>query len=234
LQRAQKAAGRAIDVAEQGNQQGRAALFETGAALWNAFFGNVSAARRGALEALERSKDRDVEYGVAFALAMSGDSSQAEAIASDLEKRFPEDTSVRFGYLPSIRALIAMNHGDPAKAIELLQSGARYDQGTPLCSAPPGFFGIFYPVYVRGLAFLAAHQGVAAAGEFQRILDHRTIVISDPIGALARLQLGRAFVLSGDTVKAKTAFEGFLALWKDADPDIPIFRQAMAEYASLP
>ncbi len=196
------------------------------------FFGNATAARQGAAAALELSKDRDVEYGAAFALALSGDSSRSQTLANDLEKRFPEDSEVRFTYLPAIRALVALNHHEPARAIDLLQAAVPYDLGTPLCSAP-GFFGIFYTIYVRGLAYLAAHQGAEAAAEFQKILDHRGIVVSDPIGALAHLQLGRAFALSGNKTKAKAAYQDFLTLWKDADPDIPILKQAQAEYAKL-
>ena len=93
--------------------------------------------------------------------------------------------------------------------------------------------GSLYPAYVRGLAYLAAHQGAEATAEFQKILDHRGIVVSDPIDALAHLQLGRAYALSGDTVKAKSAYQDFLTLWKDADPDIPILKQARAEYSVL-
>ena len=100
-------------------------------------------------------------------------------------------------------------------------------------SIAPAFIGPFYTVYVRGLAYLAAHQGTEAAVEFQKILDGRTIVVSDPIGALAHLQLGRAFALSEDMTKAKTAYRDFLALWKDADPDIPILVEAKKEYAAL-
>jgi eukaryotic-like serine/threonine-protein kinase len=111
--------------------------------------------------------------------------------------------------------------------------GVPYDLGAPPCSAPPGFFGMFYPVYVRGQAYLAAHQGAEAATEFQKILHHRGLVISDPIGALAHLQLGRAFALSDDKTRARTAYQDFLALWKDADRDIPILKQAQAEYATL-
>ena len=134
--------------------------------------------------------------------------------------------------MPAIRALLALNHREPAKAIELLQIAVPYDLGTPPCSAL-GFFGMFYPIYVRGEAYLAAHQGAEAAAEFQKIIDHRAIVISDPIGALAHLQLGRAFAMSPDKTKAKAAYQDFLSLWKDADPDIPILKQAKAEYARL-
>ncbi len=232
LQEARKKSRRAVDLAQQGGKRGRAALFETAAALWESFFGNAPAAKQGAAAALKLSNDRDVEYGAAFALALAGDSSRAKTLASDLEKRFPEDTLVKFSYLPPLRAILALKDRESAKAIELLQIGARYDLGVPLCS-DPAFFGVLYPVYVRGLAFLDARQGAEAAGEFQKILDHRAIVVSDPIGALAHLQLGRAFVLSGDKAKAKTAYQDFLSVWKNADPEIPILNQAKAEYATL-
>jgi eukaryotic-like serine/threonine-protein kinase len=232
LQQARRLSRRAADLARQAAKREMAALYETGAALWEAFFGNAPAARRSAMAALELSKSRDLEYGAAFALALAGDSSRSQTLANDLEKRFPEDSSVRFSYLPTLRALLALNHGEPSKAIELLQIAVPYELGTPLCSAV-GFFGNLYPIYVRGEAYLAAHQGAEAATEFQKILDHRAIVVSDPVGALARLQLGRAFALSGDKTKAKTAYQDFLTLWKDADPDIPILKQAKAEYARL-
>jgi hypothetical protein len=221
-----------VDLALQTAQRQRAALFEAGAALFQAFFGNAAGARHSAVAALDRSTDRDVEYGAAFALALSGESSRSQTIANDLETRFPEDTSVRFGYLPAIRALLALNHGEPAKALALLQTGARYDLGGPP-STGVGFFGMLYPIYVRGQAYLAGHQGAAAAAEFQKIIDHRGIVVSDPIGALAHLQLGRALMLSGETSRAKTAYQEFFTLWKDADPDIPILKQGQAEYAKL-
>jgi hypothetical protein len=147
--------------------------------------------------------------------------------------RFPEDTEVRVTYVPAIRAVLAMNHHKATRAVELLQISEPYDLGMPLSGAAPGFFGMFYTVYVRGLAYLAAHQGAEAAAEFQKILDHRAIVVSDPIGALAPLQLGRAFVLSGDTSRARNAYQDFLTLWKDADADIPILREAKAEFAGL-
>jgi tetratricopeptide (TPR) repeat protein len=223
----------AVDLARQAKQPGRSALFIAGAALWEAFFGNESAAQQGAALALTLSTDRDLEYGAALALALSGDSSASHRLADNLEMRFPEDTEVRFTYLPAIRAVLALNHNDAVRAVELLQIAAPYDLGTPLSGAAPGFFGTLYTVYVRGLAYLAAHQGAEAATEFQKILDHRPIVVSDPIGALAPLQLGRALVLSGDTSNARKAYQDFLTLWKDADADIPIRKQAKAEFAKL-
>jgi len=164
-------------------------------------------------------------------LALSGDSSRSETLAADLEKRFPEDTAVRFTYVPTLRAVLALNKGEPRKAIELLQTAVPYDLAAP--GSAFGFFGFMYPAYVRGEAYLATHQYAQAAAEFQRILDHRGLVFCDPVGAVARLQLGRALALSGDKTKAKTAYQDFLTLWKDADPDIPIFQQAKVEYARL-
>jgi serine/threonine protein kinase len=232
LQQARRMSRRAADLAQQSAQREKGALFETGAALWEALFGNAPAARRSAMAALAHSKDREVEYGAAFALALAGDFSRSQNLADDLAKRFAEDTSVRLTYLPALRALFALHHGEHSRAIELLQSAVPFELGQP-GSSIHGFFGALYPVYVRGVAYLAARRGAEAAAEFQKILDHRGIVVSDPIGALAHLQLGRAFVMSGDKTRAMTAYQDFLTLWKDADPDIPIFRQAKAEYARL-
>jgi len=232
LQQARSASRRAIDQAQQAGQPERAALWEAGAAVREALFGNALEARQRGPAALELSKDRETEYGAAFALALSQDSSRAQALANDLEKRFPEDTAVRFSYLPTVHALLALNRGEPARAIDLLQTGIPYDLGAPRSSIH-ALFGALYPVYVRGEAYLAAHQAAEAAAEFQKILDHRGIVVSDPIGALARLQKARAFALSGDMTRAKAAYQDFLTLWKDADQDIPILRQAKAEYTRL-
>jgi hypothetical protein len=219
-------------LAQQAGRREAAALYESGAALREAFFGNAPAARQSAIAALKLSNNPGVEYGAAFALALIGDSSRSQRLANDLENRFPEDTSVRFSYMPALRALLALNRGEPSKAVELSQLAVPYELGSPR-SAIHGFFGALYPVYVRGAAYLAAHRGTEAAGEFQKILDHRGTVVSDPIGALAHLQLGRAFVLSRDTAKAKTAYQDFLTLWKDADAEIPILKRAKAEYAKL-
>jgi hypothetical protein len=127
---------------------------------------------------------------------------------------------------------LALNRSEPLKAIELLQVATPYELGTPR-STIHGFYGALYPVYVRGLSYLAAHQGTEAAAQFQKILHHRGIVVSDPIGAMARLQLGRSFEMVGDHAKAKTAYQDFLTLWHDADSDIPILKQAQSEFAKL-
>ncbi len=232
LRDARKMSLQAAELAQQAGHGERAALFETGAALREAFFGNATAARKRASSALALAKDREVEYGAALALALAGSSSRAQTLADDLEKNFPEDTSVRFSYLPVLRAILALNRRQPSKAIEVLESAAPYELGTPRSNLQ-GFFGALYPVYVRGQAYLSAHQGAEASSEFQKIVDHRGIVASDPIGVLARLQLGRSYVLSGDTAKAKSAYQDFLRLWKDADSEIPVLKEAKTEYAQL-
>ena len=232
LQLARRMSGRAVDLAQQAGQREKAAVYKTGAAVWEAFFENAPAARQSAMEALDLSKGRDVEYGAAFALALARDVSQSQALSNDLESRFPEDTSVRFSYVPTLRALFALSQGKPSDAIELLQVAVPHELGVPAISFNT-FFGSLYSAYVRGEAYLAARQGAEAATEFQKILDHRGIVFGDPVGAMARLQLGRAFALSGDKTKAKTAYQDLLTLWKDADADIPILKQAQAESAKL-
>src|SRR5262249_13918500 len=165
----------AVDLAQRSQLPESAALWETGATLTEAFFGNPGEARRNAVAALELSKNREVEYGAAFALAVSGDVVKAEQLANDLEKRFGEDTSVRLNYLPTVRGLFALSHNDPDKAIEVLQPAAAYEMGTPR-STIHGYFGALYPIYVRGLAYLAAHKPAQAAAEFQKVLDHPGIV----------------------------------------------------------
>ena len=173
-----------------------------------------------------------MRYGAALVFALTGDISRAAAMAGNLEKSFPEDTAVRFSYLPTIRALLALKQSKPYRAIELLQATIPYELGAPP-SSYLGIFGALYPVYVRGEALRAAHRGREASQEFQKILDHRGIVFSDPIGALAHLQIARAYALAGDKDKACTAYRDFLALWRDADPNTPVLNQAKAEYAKL-
>jgi hypothetical protein len=207
-------------------------LFEAARAVWEAFYGNAAAAKRSAAAALALGRGRDVDYAAAYALALSGDLPQSRALAEDLDRDFPEDTFVQFMYLPTLRALFALSAHDAAGAIQTLQTASRYD----LALGGVGFtgrFGGLYPIYVRGLAYLAAGQPTKAAGEFQRILDHRSIVRVDPMDAMARLQLARALVLSGDTLRAKNAYNDLLTLWKNADPDVPVLKEARAEYARL-
>jgi eukaryotic-like serine/threonine-protein kinase len=232
LQEARTWSHRASDLAQQAGHRERAALFETRAALWEAFFGNAPMAKLTAKDALDLAKNREDRYVAALVLAMSGEASQAQSLANDLERDFPEDTSVRFNYLPSVYASLALEHGDPAKAIELLQVNVPYDLSSPR-SATFAYFGALYPIYLRGQAYLALHRGAEATREFQKIVDRRGIVIGDAFGVLAHLGMARAYTTQGDTAKAKAAYQDFLTLWKDADPDIPILIAAKAEYAKL-
>jgi tetratricopeptide (TPR) repeat protein len=149
-----------------------------------------------------------------------------------LGKRFPEDTLVQFNYLPTLRAKLAIRKGNPAEAVEVLRTAMPYELGGTAASTLA--WNVLYPAFVRGEAYVAARQGREAVPEFQKILDHRGIVVNCPIGALARLELARAYVLEGDTAKARAAYEDFLTLWKDADPDIPVLHAAKAEFAKLP
>ena len=185
------------------------------------------------MAALALSNGRNVKYMGALALALSGDSSRSQTLADDLEERFPEDTFAKFTYVPVLRALSALEHGKPTDSVEQLQIALPYELAVNGLNFSHVYLGGLHSAYVRGQALLAAHQYAEAAAEFQKILDHRGIVGADPIGALAHLQLGRVFALSGDKTKAKAAYEAFLALWKDADPDIPILKSAKLEYARL-
>ncbi|MFY9530541.1 MAG: protein kinase [Candidatus Acidiferrales bacterium] len=230
LGKAREFSGRAVVSAERAEERETPASYEVDAALREALFGNAAKARQRAAAALSLPSGRDVLFGAALALAFAGDAVRAQALADDLAKRFPEDTVVQFNYLPTIRARLALNRNDASQAIEVLQAAAPYELGAPGTFA---FSPCLYPVYLRGEAYLTAHQGREAAAEFQKILDQRGVVLNEAIGVLAHLGLARAYALQGDTAKARTAYQDFLALWKDADPDIPILEQAKSEYAKL-
>jgi eukaryotic-like serine/threonine-protein kinase len=235
LGEARKMSSRAADLARQTGRRETEALYETDAAMREALFGNASIARQRANAALALSNSRDVEYGVAFALAVAGEPSRSQALTEDLSRRFLEDTKVNFTFTPTLRALLALDRNEPSKAVELLQTAIPYENGIQSSGGSEFLLGAgnLYPEYVRGEAYLALHQGAAAGVEFKKILDHRGIVMSDPIGALVHLQLGRAYVLAADKDKARAAYNDFLTLWKDADPDIPILKEAQAEYTKL-
>jgi tetratricopeptide (TPR) repeat protein len=231
LDQARTMSRRAIELAMQTEQKDRAALYEAGAGVREAFFGNAQEAQHRAANALGISKSRDVEYGAGIALAISGEVPRAEALAGDLEKRFPEDTIAKFTYVPTLRAQLALTRKDPAKAIDLLKSTGPYDLAIP--GSWSGFFGNLYSSYVRGEAFLANQQGAEAAAEFQGIIDHPGIVFADPVGPIARIGLGKAWALAGDKAKAKAAYQDFLTLWKGADQNVTVLNQVKAEYAGL-
>jgi hypothetical protein len=197
-------------------------------------YGNSTEGKISAAAALKLSKGRDVQYAAGLAMAFSGDSVQPEMVAADLEKRFPEDTFVKSTYVPVLRALAASGRGKPAEIVEALQVTLPYELAVNGLNFTHFYLGGLHSAYLRGEAFLAVHQYAEAAAEFQKILDHRGIVGLDPIGALAHLQLGRAYVSSGDKGKAKSSYDAFFTLWKDADSGIPVLKQAKAEYARLP
>jgi serine/threonine protein kinase/tetratricopeptide (TPR) repeat protein len=217
---------KAIASAQQVQLKETAAGYAAVAALRDAMFGNVAQARDWAASARRLATSRDVQYLAALALALASEVSTSQSLGDDLAKRFPEDTLVHFIYLPTLHAQIALSNNRPSEAVQYLQVAAPYDLAAAVPTA-------LYPAYVRGMAYLASHQGSEAASEFQKILDHRGLVANSQIAALARLQIGRAYAIQGDTSKAKAAYHDFLTLWKDADPDIPILIAARAEYAKL-
>lgn len=217
--------------ASRAGEKEMAAGCAAAAALWEALYGNGAEAKARASGTLAQSNGRDAQYVAALALALVGDKARARGLSDDLEKRFPEDTTVRFNYLPALRAQLALNEpGGAAKAIETLTVATPYELGVPGSST---FWTNLYPVYVRGEAYLAAHQGAQAAAEFQKVLDWPGVVVNEPIGALAELGLARAYAIAGDAGKAGGAYEAFFTLWKDADGDIPVLKEAKAEYGRL-
>jgi len=230
LGKARELSRRAVASAERDREQETAAGYEAEAALREVLFGNAAEARQRAAAALRLSTGRDAQFGAALTLALAGDTHRAEALAEDFAKRFPNDTVVRFNYLPTIEARLALNRKHNLKAIAALQAAGPYELGQP-ASSPIALD--LYPVYVRAQAYLNEHKGSEAAVEFQKILDHRGVVLNNPIGALAYFGLARAYALQGDVARARTAYHNFFGLWKDADPDIPILKQAKAEYAKL-
>jgi serine/threonine protein kinase/tetratricopeptide (TPR) repeat protein len=223
LGKAREFTRRAIEAAHKTGTEETAAHWKAAGAKREAFFGNLAEARRGATEALNTSKGRDVQIEAALALAGAGESARAESIAEELNQGFPQDTLMNTFALPDIRAQVEISRGNGARAIELLQTTSPYELGDECLLS----------IYERGQASLLARDGVAAAAEFQKLLLHRGRIGTCSLGALARLGLARAYALSGDTAKSRTAYQDFLTLWKDADPDVPILKQAEAEYAKL-
>jgi eukaryotic-like serine/threonine-protein kinase len=226
LMRALELFRQAVASAERAKEKETAAEYEADVAVQLALFGKPAEARQRTRQALGRSNGRDVQFRAALALAFAGDSIRCQSLADDLAKRFPEDTLVQINYLPTLHAQVALTRHDPLKALETLQAATPYELGATTA-------GALYPVFVRGEAYLAVHQGREAATEFQKILDHRGAVGNESIGALAHRGLARAYTLQGETAKSRAAYQDFLTLWKDADPDIPILAQASAEHAKL-
>jgi DNA-binding winged helix-turn-helix (wHTH) protein/tetratricopeptide (TPR) repeat protein len=214
---------RAMDSSLHDSGKETAASFQANGALLEGASGNLKVARADANAALKLAPNRDVRKMVALAIAQAGDTAAAEKLAAGLDKEFPLDTMVQRYWLPAIRAAIALQNKDPDRALELLQVTNAIELGDSQLKV----------VHLRGEAYLMLHDGTHAAAEFQKFIDHRTLVTNAEWGALARLGLGRAYAMQGDTSKARAAYQDFLTLWKDADPDVPILQQANDEYAKL-
>ncbi len=220
---------RAVDSAVRTDSKETAALWQVNAALREAEFGNAAAARQGLSAALALAPGRDVKVFAAIALARIGETARAKALVDDLEKNYSTNTILKLYWLPTARAAIELNKGDWSQVLRVLEAAAPYELGTP----PPLQVGTIYPAYLRGQAYLLAHNGNAAVAEFQKIIDHRGIALNFVTASVAHLQIARAYAMAGDTVKAKAAYQDFLNLWKDAEPDIPVLKEAKAEYAKL-
>ena len=218
---------RAVESAIRADSEETAALWQVNAAMREAELGNAVSAKEYVVGALALSSGRDVKMAAGLTLARMGDALGAKALAEELEKNYPTNTMLKLYWLPTINAAIELSKKNSSQAIVLLEAAAPYELGSTECNCA------LYSAYVRGQAYLLEQNGIAAAAEFQKLLDHRGIVLNSVTGSLAHLQIARAYAMMGDTVKAKASYQDFLTLWKDADPDIPILKQAKAEYAKL-
>jgi tetratricopeptide (TPR) repeat protein len=222
-QRARERTDRAVDSAKRADEKETAALYELEEAQREAEFGNDAQALKAAEMTLALTKNRETEFGAGVAFALGGDTARAQSFLSQLDKDFPDDTFVQYLYLPTMRGAIAVKQKDPDRAVKALEAARPYEMGVE---------SALLPVYVRGLAYLEAKDGAKAAAEFQKIIDHPGVVQDAPIGPLARLQLGRAYLLQGNAAQSKAAYDDFLNRWKGADADVPILREAQTEYAA--
>jgi serine/threonine protein kinase/tetratricopeptide (TPR) repeat protein len=230
LAKARDFSRRAVDASVRDNLKENAALWRVNAALREGEFGNTAAAKQDVARALTLAPGRaDVKLFAALTLARIGEIARAKQLVKELERDHPSDTLLKRYWLPTIKAALEVSRNNSSQALSLLEPAVPYELATP----PELQIGTLFPVYVRGQAQLMAHNGAAAAREFLKFEDHRGVTVNFPLGALAHLGLARAYALAGDTTKAKTAYQYFFALWKDADPDIPILKKAKAEYAKL-
>ena len=229
MKKAHEVTRQAMESAQHDDANEAAAMYQAAAALREVESGNRNQALTEATAAVKLAPNRDVKAMAAVALAQAGDTAGAEKLAAELDKTFPLDTLIQRYWLPTIQAAVALQRKDPNRAIEVLRVASAIELGQPtqvvvfLC-----------PVYLRGEAYLMLHDGHAAAAEFQKFIDHRGAVVNFQWGVLARLGLARAYAVQGDTANARAAYKDFLTLWKDADPDVPILKDAKAEYAKLP
>ena len=218
---------RAVESAVRSDSKETAALWRVNAALREAELGNIASAKDAVAAAFVLSSGQDVKTMAALTLARIGDAVRAKTMADELKKSYPTNTMLKVYWLPTVNAAIELSKHNSSQAIVLLESAAPYELGVP------GNVSALYPAYVRGQAYLLANNGTAAVAEFRKLLDHKGIVLNFVTGSLVHLQLARAFGLTGDTAKATAAYKDFLTLWKDADPDIPILKEAKSEYAKL-
>jgi len=231
LTKARDFSRRAVESARKNELQEVAAIWQMNAAVREVEFGNTNQAKEAVKESLRLADTLDTQVLAALVLARAGDTPQAQVLADSLERRFPQNAELNGYWLPSIRAAIQLDRRKPAEAIKTLEPTAPYERAYPRPQLEGG--SLMYPAYLRGQAYLPLHQGSEAAGEFQKLIDQRAVVVNCPFGALAHLWLGRAHALAGDPVAARKSYQEFFSLWKDADPDIPILIAATAEYAKL-
>jgi tetratricopeptide (TPR) repeat protein len=224
IRKAREFSAQALQIFKSNNFKDSEANVTAFLALTEAAVGNFPAARQQASASMALSRTRANLPAVAVALALAGDSSGARSLIDDLKRRYPSDFQVNGVFGPLAEALLQSSSGNTSAALQALQPAVRYEMGA--------YWG-FLPVYVRGLAYLRGKQGKEAAAEFQKILEHRSLGATFPLYALSYVGLARAWSLTGDTAKARAAYQDFLALWKDADPDVPILKEAKAEYAKL-
>jgi tetratricopeptide (TPR) repeat protein len=226
--KAREFSNRSIESAVRADIKERGGAHQATSAVREAFVGNSPLALLQARSALALSNNRGVSAISGIALGLAGETLEATRLGDDLSKKYAQDTMLQFDLVPMIRAAVFLHDKKGAQGIEVLAPSARYELG----GVGPGFALI--PAYLRGLTYLQLKQGSQAAAEFQKILDHPGVVENSVIVPLAHLGLARSYALTGDTAKSRTAYQDFLALWKDADPDIPILQQAKSEYAKLP
>lgn len=229
--KAQEYSRRAVQSALRSFQKETAAQYQLDEALWEAEFGNRELARQHSSAALALTVNHDSQILASLAMARTGDSLQAETMANGLQQNYPHDTLVNGYWLPVIRGAIELSRKDPAKAVKLLEAAAPYELSSPQAWA--GLGGPLYPAYLRGWSYLALRQGGTAVTEFQKLVNHSGFMLTCPLRSLAYVGLARGYAQQGESTKARTAYDEFFALWKDADPDIPILKEAKAEYAKL-
>jgi tetratricopeptide (TPR) repeat protein len=219
---------RAVESAARADAKEGAALWQVNAALREAEFGNVGTAKKYVAEAQALFPGKDVRVFSALVLARVGDQAGARKLVSELEKLQSSDTFLKVYWLPTIEAAVKISEGNAAEALSLLEAAAPYESGWAGM-----IINYLYPASLRGQAYLLAHKGPEAVTEFRKMLDHKGLMQNFPTAALARLQLGRAYAMSGKLNEARSAYRDFFALWKEADTDIPVLNQARAEYARL-